>query len=165
MSRICGSCRACCTVLGVPEIKKPADTACEHLCAQGCSVYPSRPASCKAFECLWLQDRTGAFNHMDRPNECGLIFSIQYGTAFGDILTAYEIHPGSSHGTRALRLLKTLSRKTLLMVVSESGRRILGPPRETAQAAKIVERAKRVQSEAQLAPRIVMEPSKETGHA
>lgn len=55
----CGSCNACCTVLGVEEIAKRPGTRCSHLCDRGCGVYESRPASCREFECVWLQMASG----------------------------------------------------------------------------------------------------------
>ena len=64
--RSCGECTACCTALGVKELNKPAGDSCEkgiqigHVQSTtntivGCSTYKSRPKSCRAFECAWLQ--------------------------------------------------------------------------------------------------------------
>ena len=54
--RQCGDCTECCTALGVDEINKPRDVACQHLAgdSSGCSIYQTRPASCRAFNCVWL---------------------------------------------------------------------------------------------------------------
>ena len=59
----CGSCTACCKVMKVRELDKPADTWCAH-CAigAGCRIYDTRPESCRVYECVWL--RTQA---LDRP--------------------------------------------------------------------------------------------------
>ena len=55
MSKSCGSCTMCCSVLAVTELGKPAGSACPHASKRGCAVYAARPESCRAFECLWLQ--------------------------------------------------------------------------------------------------------------
>lgn len=54
--RACGGCTECCLVMPISELKKPAGTACVHQrCGKGCSIYPSRPMSCRAWSCLWLR--------------------------------------------------------------------------------------------------------------
>lgn len=52
---LCGSCTMCCKIMGVQELSKPEDTWCSA-CAKGkgCTIYESRPHSCREFECLWL---------------------------------------------------------------------------------------------------------------
>ena len=54
--RSCGECSLCCKLMGVPELKKPANTWCPHCRpgAGGCIVYTSRPATCRGFACEWL---------------------------------------------------------------------------------------------------------------
>ena len=69
-TRACGACTACCTSLGVPELPKAAGDPCPHSGAHGCSIYDSRPASCRAYRCLWLQ---GLFRAEHRPDLLGLI--------------------------------------------------------------------------------------------
>jgi len=51
--RSCGDCKACCTILAVHELHKPANTPCKHLCETGCSIYEKRPVTCFAWFCLW----------------------------------------------------------------------------------------------------------------
>jgi len=80
MSRECGSCDMCCTVVGVKEMDKPEYTACAKLCG-GCGIYESRPQSCKTYECLWLQ---GNFNEADRPDKLGLICDLLTVTGVGE---------------------------------------------------------------------------------
>jgi hypothetical protein len=38
----------------VPELRKPEGKTCEF-CDHGCTVYPDRPPSCRAFQCEWLK--------------------------------------------------------------------------------------------------------------
>lgn len=72
----CGECNVCCTVMGVDEISKAPGVSCHHLCNKGCSIYQFRPASCKEFECLWLQmqERETPLPKALRPDRCGVMF-------------------------------------------------------------------------------------------
>lgn len=53
--RRCDSCTVCCTELKIetPEFRKPANTACKHLCGTGCGIYETRPPVCQQFLCGW----------------------------------------------------------------------------------------------------------------
>ena len=53
--RRCDACAVCCTELKIetPEFRKPANTACKHLCAAGCGIYETRPPVCQQFLCGW----------------------------------------------------------------------------------------------------------------
>jgi len=53
--RVCGPCKACCVELkiDVPELRKQARVACQHLTAPGCGIYASRPPVCQQFLCGW----------------------------------------------------------------------------------------------------------------
>jgi hypothetical protein len=54
--RVCGSCALCCKVLRIEELDKPAGQWCPHCTAgrDGCSIYHTRPGSCRSFHCNWL---------------------------------------------------------------------------------------------------------------
>ena len=53
--KTCGSCTLCCKVVGVAELKKPADVWCGHCNkAKGCKIYDTRPLECRTFYCLFL---------------------------------------------------------------------------------------------------------------
>jgi hypothetical protein len=55
--RACGSCMMCCKVPHIEEFAKPAGIWCQHAApGKGCVIYADRPASCRAFYCLWMQD-------------------------------------------------------------------------------------------------------------
>jgi hypothetical protein len=53
--RHCGDCQLCCRLLPVAEIGKPALTKCRHQCRTGCGIYSTKPFSCAAWSCQWLQ--------------------------------------------------------------------------------------------------------------
>lgn len=75
-ARNCGTCRACCTILAIEEFSKPANEACQHLCAGGCGVYETRPGTCYSFECMWLHGERMEIFKADalRPDRCGVVF-------------------------------------------------------------------------------------------
>lgn len=54
--RECGDCVACCVELTIedPELVKLPGVACEHLLKKGgCSIYQTRPETCKNWYCMW----------------------------------------------------------------------------------------------------------------
>ncbi len=54
LNRVCGDCQACCEWVAVREFMKPEREKCKHQCANGCSIYESRPNECKQYHCSWL---------------------------------------------------------------------------------------------------------------
>jgi len=136
--RDCGACTVCCTSLGVPEVNKPRDIECSHLCGQGCGIYESRPESCRVFDCLWKQ---GIFETEHRPDQLGVLFTVTgQGSAFGrQCLVVHEAWPGGFENARPV--LQHLSETQLLILVGEgTSRRLLGPPHLLAQAQRVLSR-------------------------
>ena len=72
--RSCGHCAACCTYLGIQELKKHQGQTCEHLKNgdpnKRCGIYKDRPTQCSAFFCTW---RIGLFPDDYRPDMCGML--------------------------------------------------------------------------------------------
>jgi hypothetical protein len=58
----------------VREIDKPINTTCRHVCERGCSIYESRPASCREYDCAWLQ---GYLPEKHRPDQCGIVWTFE----------------------------------------------------------------------------------------
>ena len=58
--RECGTCTLCCKVVGVLEIAKPAGVWCPHCKGGGkrCTIYDTRFASCRAFYCQWMIEKS-----------------------------------------------------------------------------------------------------------
>ncbi len=55
----CDGCTACCKIMKVAELDKPANRWCEHCrISQGCGIYEARPDSCRRYECVWLQTQS-----------------------------------------------------------------------------------------------------------
>jgi hypothetical protein len=76
--RVCGECRACCTVLSIPEVDTPAGTPCQHECDKGCAIYRVRPKRCQEFSCGWLH---GVGRSADRPDKAGWFVSVERQTS------------------------------------------------------------------------------------
>jgi len=73
MPRTCGACNACCKLLRIPDLDKPAGMLCEWTTIHGgCSRQAEKPkdpfnpvpgeayelAACAQFKCVWLQSQT-----------------------------------------------------------------------------------------------------------
>lgn len=69
-NRRCGPCTACCTLLDVNAIEKPAGERCKFLAMRGCGIYKARPPACETFRCGWLQ---GIGANQDRPDLMGVM--------------------------------------------------------------------------------------------
>ena len=147
--RECGSCSACCTVIGVLELAKGTYEACKHLCEAGCGIYAERPGSCQTFACQWLRgvlEVDGAIDTEMRPDACGVVFDYQPDTAFGEVFTAWEVEPGASAVGHARSIIKGLEERFLVIIMSrgedgEDGlgeRRFVGPPHLVTQAAHVM---------------------------
>ena len=145
--RECGSCTACCTVMGVPEIGKGTYEACRHLCEAGCGIYADRPGSCRTFSCQWLRGTLEVDGTVDaglRPDACGVIFDYQPESAFGEAFTAWEVEPGASAGGPARAIVEGLAERFLVVVMApgpDGGKgtgepSFVGPPRRVTRASE-----------------------------
>lgn len=78
--RKCGSCTACCTHLGIDELKKKTGIPCQHLDTKhfggqhNCKTYPNRPRACKTFHCCWILGLGPEIS--GRPDRSGLLISM-----------------------------------------------------------------------------------------
>jgi len=67
----CGECTACCSVLKIDALDKPAYTPCTH-CNKGCTIHKTKPQTCTEFECGYYQGKNIPIEL--RPDNCGIIF-------------------------------------------------------------------------------------------
>jgi len=143
--RECGSCSACCTVLGVHEIEKGIYDTCRHVCESGCAIHAERPGSCRSFECQWLRgvlEVDGGIDAQLRPDVCGVIFDYQPHTAFGEMFTVWEVEPGASTRDEPRRIVEGLAEWFLVMTVTRSADQKTGPAeRRFAGPRHLVSRA------------------------
>ena len=73
--RTCGSCTACCRILEIEALDKPAGILCRHNTGQACGIYLERPEACAQWHCLWR--RIGALPDALRPDRSGVVFGLE----------------------------------------------------------------------------------------
>ena len=68
----CDGCTLCCKLLEIPELNKPVNEYCS-LCKvnSGCSIYNTRPQSCRDFNCLYI---THNLTERLKPKNCHVVF-------------------------------------------------------------------------------------------
>lgn len=131
-NRHCGPCHACCFTQAVKEINKPQAILCSHVdLAKGCGIYNTRPAGCRAWNCLW---RLGFFTNKDRPDLCGLVFDVTMANESaciypgGQAMVAREFIKGAFDSSYSV-LERLASDKLIILVDSDMQRRkVIGPP-------------------------------------
>lgn len=106
--RDCGECTACCTALAVYELNKPARWACDFVGPAGCRNYEARPASCKEFNCQWLQGELGPDLDL-RPDRLGVVFDRFQSLATGRVrCIVRELWRGALDDPRIAELLRKI---------------------------------------------------------
>ncbi|MFO0562659.1 MAG: hypothetical protein U0269_31870 [Polyangiales bacterium] len=121
-TRACGECTACCTLMAVPELHKRNRVACEHVCAQGCSIHERRPEDCRLFHCLWLRGAIEG-DAQTRPDALGVMFD-QF-TLREDQSThtlAFELWPGALDTEEARAVLHELAQEFKIALSYRDGR-------------------------------------------
>ncbi|SFM50379.1 hypothetical protein SAMN05192568_103513 [Methylobacterium pseudosasicola] len=73
--RSCGSCTACCRVLEIRALDKPAGILCRHNTGRACGIYAERPEACVQWHCLWR--RIAALPDALRPDRSGVVFGLE----------------------------------------------------------------------------------------
>jgi hypothetical protein len=108
--RSCGSCTACCTVFAIeePTLMKAERVDCEHLCGAGCSVYETRPPTCRAYTCLWLRGLGDPVD--DRPDRNGYVMhNLSANDNKGDIVVMTEVRAGAlADGTEGQKVVDVI---------------------------------------------------------
>jgi len=140
--RECGECSACCYGMQVIELNKPSNTPCLYECG-GCTIYNSRPAECKHFECLW---KIGIGGEEERPDKLGFFLYLTSNTIFGELIVAVESKPGAFEDEPVKRKLEQymtrLNRLIYLFKERDDERILIGPLPLLEQAAEIVKKEK-----------------------
>jgi len=107
--RECGTCTACCTVLAVAELQKPARWACDHVDCASCGIYEQRPQACRDFNCAWLRGAIAGDESL-RPDRLGLMFDFFYSTATNRYrCVAFELWNGAFDVAPAAALLTEIA--------------------------------------------------------
>lgn len=132
----CGSCRACCTVLGVKKLHKDDYTPCQHECAAGCAIYSQRPAECAKYECLWLQQNWG---QETRPDQLGVILEL-HKTTIGPAMVVREVWQDASKSETAQAIIGEVAVKLdvfVYLVRPDNTRSAFFPPGKEHLAKKM----------------------------
>lgn len=156
--------------MGIKELEKPPYTSCKHECAKGCAIYESRPESCAGYYCVWLfegrpdlvkegkelagvtTDWPTILREEERPDKSGLIFEAssinrsesnfekETGVPF---LTVRECKPDAFESYWGQKVLKRLSKRMLVIMVSADGRRrAIGPPEKVRLVGQFLQRVR-----------------------
>lgn len=135
--RPCGSCDACCNVLGVEELRKPYYVRCQHQSNPGCCIYETRPPSCREFHCLWADPEAVMLDLIPadeayRPDRLGVLLrtnleKVTDGEGYNLWLEVYETIPGGAGrlGEMSISLKPELT-KILVSIIDRSQGRLAG---------------------------------------
>lgn len=153
MTRSCGGCTACCTILPVGELDKPALTRCQHQrSGKGCAIYDRRPQSCVHWSCVWLAlpEET---RDLSRPDRSGYVIDIlpDYVTTVNDDTGERANYPvvqvwvsksrPDAHRDPALRAyLERLGTMALVRIGGEEAF-LLSPPATNTEGAWVEKRS------------------------
>jgi hypothetical protein len=137
--QICGSCQACCEVVGVHELNKPTYTKCEHQCQSGCGIYEQRPPSCASYYCLYQAGIFGVGDEM-RPDNLGVIFDFRT-TKVGDAIGAWEVWENAADELHVVKLIEQLAEKFVVYIrrYNSNKRLVFGPPNKLLALGHIIE--------------------------
>jgi len=118
----CGSCTTCCTVMGVPELRKRPWEACPHVKAGvGCGIYAERPSGCRAFICGWLLDPSMGPDL--KPENCHVVFDQK--DEHNIFATCDANYPDAWRAPNVVEFMHRLARQigpTRKVIVLEKGR-------------------------------------------
>jgi hypothetical protein len=133
--RSCGPCTQCCTTMAVGELNKPEHVACNQLGAcGGCAVYDTRPDSCRAFRCMWLDGNIT--DESMRPDLSKVVWVFKhFAPAKAFTWHAFEAEPGALETPEIHSLIQNITRRNFVLLIHRDGhRRLLGPEYKMAGA-------------------------------
>lgn len=123
----CGSCSMCCRLMSVDDMDPPkvAGVWCTH-CApttdKPCTIYESRPTSCRTFKCFWLHSQSQPEMQLPpdlRPDRCKVVLAI----TDGQVLAAHvhPDHPQAINAPKVKSLLGTFHKNGVEIGVVRAG--------------------------------------------
>lgn len=125
-TRRCGDCHLCCTALEVFDLPsgepKPLGCRCPNMLHDGkCSIYESRPMTCRLFYCSW---RLSEFLHFGvrasmKPERCG--FVLHYDRRRSFIMTLFPDPKRPKEWVKWKKALEKLARNNNCAVVIGGG--------------------------------------------
>lgn len=137
--RSCGACDVCCVVYDIeePGLVKKAHDRCEHSRpgAGGCSVYNTRPATCREFKCLWLE---GLGPDGDRPDLSGFVLRAREAAELpgGQAIYANELRAGAlADGSYGAEVAKEIGYSFGTIITYRDGKRRVIVPMQVPRPA------------------------------
>lgn len=130
--RECGACTACCTVMAVHELQKANYEPCCHL-TDRCSIYATRPDSCREWSCLWLKGLIEG-DERRRPDQLGLVLSLDESGVY-PMITAYEVWEGAALQPKAKYILDRLGKWCNVVLVNPQNQFVVLSPNALFKAA------------------------------
>jgi hypothetical protein len=130
----------------VAELNKPINTWCRHARpgTGGCSIYPDRPTSCRAFTCGWLSEELKVGDEWF-PAHCKMIISaLGYSAAKqGFLIIVDPAYPNAWQREPYYGQLLALARRSIVKIWV--GRRLIqlnadGPEEEVTRRQAAIER-------------------------
>lgn len=135
LSRDCGDCNVCCTLMPVDQLKKPSGVDCQHLDTTrkggGCKSYATRPSSCKEWACVW-RSGSNLLAPGDRPDRLGIMLDTMRqipGKPHVEAILVYETEPMGF--VRAKAVIDKLILKWAVVLMKDP-RELHGPPEKTS---------------------------------
>lgn len=129
MTNKCGTCTLCCKLLRIPELDKPVNKWCNLVqlgkppdYKRGCSIYETRPESCRVYECAYLTYLQTAepLPEYCRPDNLHIVFSAAASLKF---ITAHvdPTYPDAWKTPRTRALIDTFVEeiRPVLIIISE----------------------------------------------
>ena len=131
----CGTCSLCCKVLEIADLE-PTPSPCGQWCSHAkpgrspgaCTIYETRPQSCRAFECLWLLSQSRPDDAMPpelRPDQAKAVLTAVPGE------TTLLVHPDPAYpeawrrGALAALVRNFLEGGGKVIVVHKASRQVL----------------------------------------
>ncbi|HEX4144972.1 MAG TPA: hypothetical protein VHY91_15815 [Pirellulales bacterium] len=119
--------------MAIDELRKANYEACPH--ARGCcTIYESRPKTCRTWSCGWLLGRVDG-DERTRPDKLGLMFNRER-LGGKPITVVYEVWPGAGRESGNAALLGELSQKMPIVLRDYQARtcHVLTPDQRQRQA-------------------------------
>lgn len=92
--RKCGDCKLCCKVFTIAELNKLAGEWCPHCPGKGCSMYESRPNTCREYRCVWLE-RPESLSDELRPDKTSVVMN-EFAEPGLSMIELHESHRGAA---------------------------------------------------------------------
>lgn len=136
VARTCGTCTACCKVVGFligdnpknPDHVKARGTWCRHAeKGKGCGIQATKPPACAEWSCYWLLG-WAPLADQDRPDRCGLVIDSGAETNFlpqpatmrnWPVIFAHEQHRGAAASPAGLDLIHRLGDQGFAVMIAD----------------------------------------------